>query len=101
MRRARIVLVALISLAACTSGSTSSSTPTSSASASVSSGPSSATPTTSGSAGETDWLTYHRDNARTGFDPNPPNALGSARKAWTSPELDGAVYAQPLLFGNR
>ena len=47
-----------------------------------------------------DWLTYHQNAGRTGVagDQAP---LGSARKAWTSPALDGTVYAQPLIAGDK
>ncbi|HEY4408710.1 MAG TPA: PQQ-binding-like beta-propeller repeat protein [Acidimicrobiia bacterium] len=47
-----------------------------------------------------DWLTYHHDGGRTGVagDQAP---LGSVKKAWTSPALDGTVYAQPLLAGDK
>jgi outer membrane protein assembly factor BamB len=47
--------------------------------------------------GGSDWITFHRDNARTG------TAQGIARPgtlavAWRA-QLDGAVYGQPLLLG--
>jgi outer membrane protein assembly factor BamB len=45
------------------------------------------------------WLTYHRDNSRTGFD-STTGALGSVRESWTS-AVDGAVYAEPLVDGGR
>ena len=46
-----------------------------------------------------DWLTYHHDAGRSGVagDQGP---LGAIRKAWTSPSLDGKVYAQPLIAGD-
>src|SRR5437899_5675095 len=56
-----------------------------------------ATPATVGSSS---WLTYHHDERRTGVDPTSPS-LGSFRHAWTSPLLDGAVYAEPLIRGSR
>jgi outer membrane protein assembly factor BamB len=40
--------------------------------------------------------TYHCDYSRDGYDPNEPN-LNNPSLAWTSPTLDGAVYAQPLV----
>jgi len=46
------------------------------------------------------WTTYHGDGARTGFDPSSP-PLGSVRRVWTSDTLDGAVYAEPLVLGDR
>jgi outer membrane protein assembly factor BamB len=50
-------------------------------------------------AGDGDWTTYHRDNARSGYlaglaDPTRLAQTWSAR-------LDGAVYGQPLVVGDR
>jgi outer membrane protein assembly factor BamB len=50
-------------------------------------------------AGNGDWTTYHRDNARSGYlaglaDPSRLTQAWSAR-------LDGAVYGQPLVVGDR
>lgn len=42
------------------------------------------------------WLTFDRDPQRSGDDTTSP-APGRVRQAWTSPTLDGAVYAQPLV----
>jgi outer membrane protein assembly factor BamB len=101
---AAMALAAL--LAACSSGSGTGQSPNLSSSASISR---SGTPSTggsstglppSGTASEAAWLTYHRDAARTGFDDSSP-PLGSVQQAWTSPDLDGAIYAQPLLFQGR
>jgi len=44
-----------------------------------------------------DWPSYHRDNARTGYDPATP-PLGTLRRAWAA-RLDGAVYGSPLSVG--
>jgi len=46
-----------------------------------------------------DWLTYHHDAGRSGVagDQAPP---GTVKKVWTSPALDGKVYAQPLVAGD-
>ncbi|HVW32530.1 MAG TPA: PQQ-binding-like beta-propeller repeat protein [Acidimicrobiia bacterium] len=51
-------------------------------------------------AGADDWPTSHQRGARTGVagDQAP---LGTVRQAWTSPALDGKIYAQPLLVGDR
>ena len=46
------------------------------------------------------WPTYHRDNSRTGFDPSARSAA-SVRQGWSSPSLDGAVYAEPLVAGGK
>ena len=45
-----------------------------------------------------DWTTYHRDNSRTGFVESAldPHQL---TRAW-SMQLDGAVYAEPLVVGS-
>jgi polyvinyl alcohol dehydrogenase (cytochrome) len=49
--------------------------------------------------GPADWPTYHHDNARTGVaDQVAP--LGTLRPAWQT-RLDGAVYGQPLVIGDR
>jgi outer membrane protein assembly factor BamB len=45
-----------------------------------------------------DWLTYHRDAARTGVAPARP-AAGPLAIAWRR-HLDGAVYGQPLAIGD-
>ncbi len=47
----------------------------------------------------TDWTTYHRDNQRTGYLASTPDAH-SLTKLWGKP-LDGAIYAEPLVVGNR
>ena len=44
----------------------------------------------------TDWTTYHRDNARTGYLANAPDAHQLTRD-WNT-RLDGAVYAEPLVI---
>jgi outer membrane protein assembly factor BamB len=45
------------------------------------------------------WPTYHRDLRRRGFDPSV-RRLGHVRRAWTAC-VDGKVYAEPLVAGNR
>jgi outer membrane protein assembly factor BamB len=49
--------------------------------------------------GPDDWPTYHRDNTRTGFAPTFPTPANPA-VAWRA-NLDGAVYGQPLVVGDR
>jgi len=44
-----------------------------------------------------DWLTYHADNARTGYE--AASNFTSVSTGWTSPTLDGSVYAEPLVDG--
>ena len=53
------------------------------------------TPTTA----STDWTTYHRDNQRTGSVATTPDPKDLA-KNWDK-QLDGAVYAEPLVVGKR
>ncbi|MDQ6660541.1 MAG: PQQ-binding-like beta-propeller repeat protein [Chloroflexota bacterium] len=45
----------------------------------------------------TDWTTYHRDNTRAGAIANMPDPHSLAR-SWNM-QLDGAVYAEPLVVG--
>jgi outer membrane protein assembly factor BamB len=60
------------------------------------SGPStSAVPT----AGAGAWTTYHRDLARSGYLPGVPDPAQLTR-AWSA-RLDGAVYGEPLVVGDR
>jgi outer membrane protein assembly factor BamB len=105
------VLVPL-ALAACTAGgnvqTTATANPTSPPAAvpsvpSPSVGPlvtvSGPTPTAT-SARAADWSTYHRDNTRTGAFADGPSPNG-LRQQWESEALDGAVYAEPLLAGDR
>jgi len=46
-----------------------------------------------------DWTTYHRDNARTGYLAGLADPARLTR-AWST-RLDGAVYAEPLVVGDR
>src|SRR5215469_262388 len=46
-----------------------------------------------------DWPTYHHDNARTGYLASAPDP-GQLLPAWTA-KLDNAVYAEPLVIGER
>lgn len=46
------------------------------------------------------WLTYHRDAARTGDDPFATAASGHFTASWSTP-LDGAVYGEPLAGSGR
>ncbi len=70
------------------------------ATAPTASGPAPALPRPPASAGATlpDWPTYHRDRARTGVDPMAVRATGRLVPAWLA-DLDGAVYAEPLVVG--
>jgi outer membrane protein assembly factor BamB len=46
-----------------------------------------------------EWLTYHHDFFRTGFDPYKHASLSfsSINRNWTSDRLDGDIYAEPLV----
>jgi outer membrane protein assembly factor BamB len=58
------------------------------------------TSTTAGAApAAAAWVTFGHDSSRRGVDPTAP-ALGAVQPPWTSPKLDGAVYAQPLVVGS-
>ena len=46
-----------------------------------------------------EWVTYHHDAARSGFAEGP--SLAGVRQSWVSPELDGDVYAEPLVVDAR
>lgn len=50
------------------------------------------------SAGASQWLTYHRDIARSGNDPSEPS-VSTVGQLWRA-HLDGQVYAEPLVAGD-
>jgi outer membrane protein assembly factor BamB len=81
-----------------TSGSASTTSTTGSAGAGGSSTSTSQSP--SGGQPSVDWPTYHHDAARNGVAADQ-GALGTVTQAWTSAALDGAIYAQPLVVGDR
>jgi hypothetical protein len=53
-----------------------------------------------GALAAADWPTYHGDNTRQGDDTSDPG-LASAEVAWTSPQLDGSIYGQPVVVGTQ
>ncbi len=61
--------------------------------------PTGAITTTVPASNDADWTTYHRDNARTGYVANMPDPQ-RLTSAWHT-NLDGAVYAEPLVVGGR
>ncbi|HZD73334.1 MAG TPA: PQQ-binding-like beta-propeller repeat protein [Actinomycetota bacterium] len=61
--------------------------------------PPGSTTSTAPATGAADWTTYHRDNARTGYLAGLADPTRLAR-AWSA-RLDGAVYAEPLVVGDR
>ena len=92
------MVVALLSAAACSSGDGHErrqgevSPPATAPSATATGAPGGLSPAD-------DWLTFHHDSGRSGAagDAAP---LGAVKKAWRSPELDGKIYAQPLVAGD-
>lgn len=107
------LVVLLLAVASCASGgapssstppasaatSTPTSAPSTSAASPSSSGPGS-TPTSTAPPGSGDWATYHHDAARTGVS-SDQLPLGKVQRAWFSATLDGALYAEPLVVGDR
>jgi len=57
-------------------------------------------PTTPTSSSEDNWPTYNRDLSRSGFDPGVFPS-GPLNRLWTSDRLDGDIYAEPLIVGER
>ncbi len=101
-RRLRLLAGAAIALlpvvAACTSGSHQgrpSAAPSAVASPATSLPVGSPAPTATGTVA--DWPTYGRTAGRSGMSVTTP-APGRVQKAWTA-QVDGAVYAQPLIAG--
>ncbi|TMK54522.1 MAG: hypothetical protein E6G60_21910 [Actinobacteria bacterium] len=96
----------LCGVAACSSGperARGSSTSTSSRTSPPSTSSASTTSSTTTSAGTATraWPTYYHDNARSGAASDGPASPDGVRRQWSSPELDGDVYAQPLIVGDR
>jgi outer membrane protein assembly factor BamB len=54
-----------------------------------------------GLVGTADWSTYYHRNDRSGFSLDGPVSPSSVRQQWRSAVLDGQVYAQPLVVGDR
>jgi outer membrane protein assembly factor BamB len=52
------------------------------------------------SAADGGWTTYRHDAARSGIDPDSTSPL-TPSQAWQTPQLDGQVYGQPLVYGSR
>jgi outer membrane protein assembly factor BamB len=89
------LVVLLVALSACTRRSTA---PEQSP-LTLPPGSTSSTSSTTQATGAADWTTYHRDNARTGYLAGlaDPTRL---ERAWSA-QLDGAVYGEPLVVGDR
>jgi FG-GAP-like repeat/PQQ-like domain len=56
-----------------------------------------ATPLTASAA---DWPTFHGDNTRQGNDSTDPR-LANPAPGWSSVQLDGAIYGQPVVVGGQ
>jgi outer membrane protein assembly factor BamB len=85
-------------VASCASKSSSSSAP-SHGSGTTSSSTASTTGTVARAA--VAWTTYFQDVGRDGFTSDGPSRPDAAHRVWQSPALDGDVYAEPLLVGDR
>lgn len=57
------------------------------------------TTATPGQVSATDWITYHKESARSGFVAGAPDPT-ALTNLWKQP-LDGAVYAEPLVIGEQ
>jgi outer membrane protein assembly factor BamB len=90
----QLAILAVVALAACSPGSGGKGT-----SPSAPARPSSSTPARAG--GSEAWTTYLRDLGRSGVASDGPAEPGSARRLWSSPALDGDLYAQPLIVRGR
>ena len=51
-------------------------------------------------AGPSSWTVYHGDAAGTGV-AAPVASVDTARRAWTSPAVDGEIYGEPLVWSGR
>src|SRR5204863_358376 len=90
--RAVVAVAAVGMLAACGDGKSAAGFPPAAKSAPASS------PLPSTTTGD-DWPTYHHDNGRSGAGAAQPAAT-TLTGAWQA-RLDGAVYGQPLVVGDR
>ena len=64
----------------------------------VDSEPTDPTSTDGGYAPNGDWVTFHADATRSGIAAGA--AIDEMSRSWTSPVLDGDVYAEPLVIGS-
>ena len=95
-----VSLFSMMILSACSNGSTSTPAITPIALTATATSQQGATATATTTPGDsTDWPTYHRDNQRTGYVANTPDPH-NLTSAWSA-QLDGAVYAEPLVVGSR
>jgi outer membrane protein assembly factor BamB len=92
-----VALLGIVLLGACSSSSRQSQA------ASTTTTPATVAPPTTNlpNAKPTNWSTYYGNNARTGFATDGPAHADKITEQWTSPELDGDIYAEPLVIGDR
>ncbi|MGA2522445.1 MAG: PQQ-binding-like beta-propeller repeat protein [Acidimicrobiales bacterium] len=79
------------------SGPTTSASSTTANASSTTGAPTAGAPTTTAPASTPAWLTYGGNFSRTSVDTSGPPFNRSVAAAWTSPDLDGAVYGEPLI----
>ena len=63
-------------------------------------GPAHASTASPGPSNSNFWTVYHHDPAGTGV-AESVSAVDTSARAWTSPDLDGEIYGEPLIFGQR
>jgi outer membrane protein assembly factor BamB len=95
-----------LALAACSSGGDDSASSTTRATRpTTTTAPATTTeaPSTTGApaTNPADWPTYDHDEERTGVAPDGPTAPAGVKQRWASSALDGDLYAQPLVVGDR
>ena len=98
-RRWVCLTLAVLVFGGCSSGSTRSdaTTTTTSAASRVTTTSSQAASNVTGAS----WATYDGDASRSGITTDGPASPMSVHRLWSSPLLDGDVYAQPLVVGDR
>jgi outer membrane protein assembly factor BamB len=100
VRRAALAVAAAVVVAACSSSSPKSASTTTTAPTATSSTASAAPGPAPAPTPAAAWAAYHHDAARTGrADDQTP--IGQVHKLWESAALDGNVYAEPLIVGER
>lgn len=99
-RVASLLAACLALLGVACSGSTAVTPPSHSATPAASTSPTLTTPPTQTPVPAAAWLTYHGNLARTGLDTSSP-ALSSPALGWRSPQLDGPIWAEPLIDGDK
>jgi outer membrane protein assembly factor BamB len=97
-----VAAVIAITAAACSSSdksATNASSPSPSSSLPTSTSTTLPDSSSSGAPANATWIGWGHDATRSGVTDDGPSANG-LQKVWTSPEVDGDVYAQPLVVGD-